>query len=308
MRRREFMGKSATLAGLAVMSGWASEKLLAKAAGIDQPTRSAANPLQPPAKGSIPVAFVIGQGAVMIDFAGPWEVFQDVHVPTRGSSMSEQMPFRLYTVAEHSRPVQASGGMKIDPDYTFANAPAPKVIVIPAGGSSKAMLDWIKSSSKNTDVTMSVCNGSFTLAATGLLSGKAATCHHSSYEQLATEFPDVQVKRGLRFVEEDNLATAGGLSSGIDLALHVVERYFGREVANSTAFNMEYQGQGWMDPASANIYAQRVVSTDEHPRCPVCAMDVDTTSAPKSIYKAKTYYFCSDAHKATFDAAPEKFV
>ena len=53
----------------------------------------------------------------------------------------------------------------------------------------------------------------------------------------------------------ETLASAGGLSSGIDLALRVVERYFGREVAEKTAYNMEYQGLGWMNPNSNQVYA-----------------------------------------------------
>jgi YHS domain-containing protein len=122
------------------------------------------------------------------------------------------------------------------------------------------------------------------------------------------EFPDIQVKRGARFVEDGNLATAGGLSSGIDLAFRVVERYFGREVAKQTAYDMEYQGQGWMDPASNSVYAPVRISTDEHPLCPVCEMDVDPKFAPTSVYKGKTYYFCSDEHKKQFDTAPAKFI
>src|SRR5205823_7734954 len=116
------------------------------------------------------------------------------------------------------------GGMQIIPDYTFAHAPAPKVIVIPAQSEpSAAMLEWIRRSSKNTDVTMSVCTGAFVLAKTGLLFGKSATTYHAAFNSFAMEFPDVQLKRGARFVENGNLASAGGLSSGIDLALRVVE-------------------------------------------------------------------------------------
>jgi YHS domain-containing protein/putative intracellular protease/amidase len=262
------------------------------------------NPLTPPAHGSIPVAFLISDGAVMIDFAGPWEVFQDVSVPGRADSA-----FRLYTVAETMKPIQASGGMKIVPDYTIANAPAPKVIVIPAQSAlSEATKQWIRKETKNTDVTMSVCTGAFALASTGLLSGKAATTHHSSYVTLAAQFPDIQVKRGARFVEAGNLASAGGLSSGIDLALRVVERYYGREVARQTAFDMEYQGEGWMNADSNSVYAQAYAQSDEHPVCPVCGMAVDPASAPKSVYKGKTYYFMSEQHKQQFEAGPEKFV
>src|SRR5436189_4023401 len=199
--------------------------------------------------------------------------------------------------------------MQIIPDYTIQNAPPPKVIVIPAQSApSAAVLDWIRKSSKTTDVTMSVCTGAFVLAKTGLLNGKSATTYHGAFGRFATQFPDVQLKRGAGFGENGNLATAGGLSSGIDLALRVVERYYGREVAAKTAYNMEYQGQGWMDANSNQAYAVAPVSTAEHPLCSVCGMDVDPKTAPKSVYKGKIYYFCSDSDKKIFDAAPDKFV
>src|SRR4026208_1017347 len=263
-----------------------------------------ANPLKPPAQGSIPVAFLVSEGAQMIDFAGPWEVFQDVTVPGRTDHL-----FRLYTVSESTSPIHASGGMKIVPDYIFENAPEPKVIVIPAQSKpSEAALEWLRKSTKNTDVTMSVCTGAFVLAKTGLLLGKAATTYHGAFVSFATQFPDINLKRGARFVEDGNLATAGGLSSGIDLALRVVERYYGREGAQKTPSNLEYQGQGWMDRNSNQIYATTPVSTAEHPLCPVCQMDVDPATAPKSVFKGKTYYFCPQDDKKAFDAAPDKFV
>jgi YHS domain-containing protein len=183
------------------------------------------------------------------------------------------------------------------------------VIVIPAQSEpSPAVLEWIRNSSKTTDVTMSVCTGAFVLAKTGLLNGKSATTYHGAFGRFAMKFPDVQLKRGTRFVENGNLATAGGLSSGIDLALHVVERYYGREVTQKAAYDMEYQGQGWMNPDSNQTYATSPVSSPEHPLCAVCGMDVDPRMAPKSVFKGVTYYFCSENDKKTFDAAPEKFV
>src|SRR5437762_6076097 len=289
-----------------VVLGQLSGSNLAKAPSASEGNHAAVkiNPLKPPAQGSIPVAFLISEGAVMIDFTGPWEVFQDVMVPGRTDH-----PFRLYTVSESASPIHASGGMKIVPDYTFENAPPPKVIVIPAQSKpSEATLEWIRKSTKSTDVTMSVCTGAFVLARTGLLSGKAATTYHGAFVPFSNQFPDIQLKRGARFVEDGNLATAGGLSSGIDLALRVVERYFGREVAQQTAYDMEYQGQGWMNPESNQLYAAERVSTAEHPVCPVCGMDVDPATAPKSVFKGATYYFCSDNDKKTFDATPDKFV
>jgi putative intracellular protease/amidase/YHS domain-containing protein len=298
MNRRELLQRT-TMLGL--VSAFPVTRTLADRSRL---TPVVANPLKPPARGSIPVAFVISEGAVIIDFCGPWEVFENVNVPEH-----EGNPFLLYTVGPSSAPIHASGGMKIIPDYTFENAPAPKVIVIPAqNGSNDTMLNWIRKASKTTDVTMSVCTGAFILAQTGLLNGKAATTFHAAFKTFATQFPDIQLKRGARFVEESNLASSGGLSSGIDLAIRVVERYFGRDVATETAYTLEYQGEGWLNPGSNQVYTKARISTDAHPICPVCDMEVDPKSAPTSVYQGKTYYFCMASHKAAFDAAPKKYL
>ena len=311
INRKDLVNAAAKSGLIAALAFFVIGQLSANAAPIettgssgDNKQATKANSLKPPAQGQIPVAFVISDGAVIIDFCGPWEVFRDVNIPGR-----EDGPFRLYTVSDTTSPIHAGGGMQIIPDYSLANAPAPKVIVIPAQSKpSEGMLKWIRESTKNTDVTMSVCTGAFVLAKTGLLSGKTATTFHGAFVPFAMQFPDIQLKRGARFVENGNLATAGGLSSGIDLALRVVERYYGREIAKKTAYNMEYQGQGWMNPDSNQVYASAPVSTAEHPLCPVCGMDVDPKTAPRSVYKGTTYYFCSDDDKKTFDAAPDKFV
>ena len=267
----------------------------------DTTQMSRPNLLIPPSSGAIPVAFVISEGAVIIDFCGPWEVFQDAQ------TLHGDQLFNLYTVAETAKPVKARGGMMIVPNYSFQTAPLPKVIVIPAqNGENKAMLDWIRASTKTSDVTMSVCTGAFVLAKTGLLAGKAATTHHAAYSEFAIVFPDITLKRGARFVEDGNLASAGGLSSGIDLALRVVERYYGREQAERTADMMEYQGQGWLNPNSNQAYARARVSTEAHPVCPVCSMEVGHEF--KSMYKGNAYYFCSQRHKDLFDKAPAKFI
>src|ERR671936_1536358 len=101
-----------------------------------------------PPKGPIAVAFVISEGATMIDFAGPWEVFQDVHVDSRGPTMEERMPFRLYTVSDSRAPIHTTGGMQVTPDYTFADAPPPAIVVVGAqSGKSKLMLDWLRRAS-----------------------------------------------------------------------------------------------------------------------------------------------------------------
>src|SRR5262245_40067051 len=244
MNRRDFIGHTATLGVIAaaVTTLPASVTSVGNAFAVFPD----AGRLTPPAKGKIPVAFAISYGVTVIDFAGPWEVFQDVMVRERGKDMDEQMPFQLFTVSEKTEPLIGSAGLKLVPDYTFESAPQPKVVVVPAQRGSKALHEWLRKMSQSTDVIMSVCTGAFQLGKAGLLAGKSATTHHEFLDQFAKAFPDVTVKRGLRFVEGEKISTAGGLTSGIDLALRVVDRYFGREVAETTATYMEYQSRGWI--------------------------------------------------------------
>lgn len=209
--------------------------------------------LVPPATGKINVAFILTEGSVMIDFAGPWETFQDVMISSRGPKMEDQHVFHLYTVSDKKDPIHTSAGMQIIPEYTFDDAPEPTIVVIPAqSGDSPKMLDWIRRTSARGNVVMSVCNGVFNLAETGLLDGHSATSFHHSYEALHNHFPKIQVERGRRWVQSTpTIFTAGGLSSGIDLALHIVELYYGRDIAQETAQTMEYEGQGWKGNGSA---------------------------------------------------------
>lgn len=251
--RRDLLKRSAAFGLMTAVSPIVFGKLPSNGnvAG-EEKSAARSNPLTPPSQGSIPVAFLISDGAVIIDFCGPWEVFQDASIPGRNDPL-----FTTYTVAETTQPIRASGGMRIVPDYSYKTAPLPKVLVIPAQRTrTEATMQWIRQVTKTSDVTMSVCTGAYVLAQTGLLAGRSATTFHAAYDSFAKRYPDIHLKRGARFVEDGNLATSGGLSSGIDLALRVVERYFGREVAKQDAFDMEYQGQGWMNSDSNAVYAR----------------------------------------------------
>jgi len=234
MKRREFLAGTASLGILSMLPGG---PLRDPGAGSGAGTLI---PLKPPANGPVHVAVALTEGATVIDFAGPWEVFQDVNVPGREDA------FRLYTVGDSTKPIIGSGGLQLVPDYSFQNAPPPHVIVVGAQRGSDALIRWLDTVGRKTDLTMSVCTGAFQLAKAGLLKGMPATTHHDFTDRLASTYPDIQVRRGLRFVESSpRIATAGGLSSGIDLALRVVERYYGRDAAARTAAYMEYQGTGW---------------------------------------------------------------
>jgi len=249
MKRREFLGGTTAFgaaAGVSALLGpraaLAKEPAQAAAANSPIPLRK----IVPPSTGYIYVAFVISADTALIDFAGPWEVFADAKVDGRGGDRDESHPFWCMTVSDKIELIEAGGGLKVLPDFTFESAPTPHVVVVPAQrGRSDAMLDWIRANCQKADVTMSVCTGAFVLGKAGLLDGLLTTTHHNYQDKFATLYPKAKLQRGVRFVENDRISSAGGLSSGIDLALHVVERYFGREVAQQTADYMEYQGPGW---------------------------------------------------------------
>jgi putative intracellular protease/amidase/YHS domain-containing protein len=302
MNRRELLQKAALL-GVAASVGSISgfEKAFAKtptsAAQSDAPS-----PLHAPARGNVPVALVLGKGAEVLDFTGPLEVFSGA------AEMNGKPLFAPYMVAAEKEPVTVGGGMKVVPDYDFSSAPQPKVIVIPAmlfSDKDTAMFDWIRAASKGADLTMSVCNGAFVLAKTGLLDGKSATCHHGGFFAFAAMYPNVHLKRGARFVEQGNVASAGGISSGIDLALRVVERYGGHDMAVQVADGMEYQGKGWLDPNSNEVYAKMPELTGAHPLCPVCLGKAERSITAQ--YKGKTLYFCMQEHKVMFEKHTDVF-
>ncbi len=200
--------------------------------------------LRAPADGSpIPVAFLLDEGATIIDFCGPWEVFQDA-----GGR------FNLFTVAPSTAPIRASGGMRIIADHALADAPEAKVIVIPAqsGGrqdrpTTAAKVAWLRERHAAADVVLSVCTGAFLLARTGLLDGLNATTHHDFLADFTRDFPRVNLQRHRRYVDNGKIVTSGGLTSGVDAALHIVARYFGLNVARQAADYMEYESRSWIE-------------------------------------------------------------
>ena len=201
-----------------------------------------------PAGRQIRVAFAINPGVQVIDVAGPWETFQD----TYAAADATESAFQMYTVSETLEPVRGSGGLMMVPHFTIDTAPVPDVVVVPHfdqptpfTAETSAIHRWIRDAHTQAALTMSVCTGAFQLAKTGLLDGVPMTTNQRAYNSFAKSFPGIDLRRGPRFVEAGRIATSGGLSAGIDLALRVVTRYFGGTVAQQTADIMEYVGPGW---------------------------------------------------------------
>ena len=218
-----------------------------------QQTRGLPTKLTPPATGKIKVAFVLVSGGEFVDFAGPWSVFHQVLNPKGGLTMDDLEVFQLYVVSNDMKPIRATGGMQIIPDYTFANAPEPNVVVIPGTGRTPQMLDWIRKEITRSDVVMSVCVGGYVLAAAGLLNGKKSAAF-IGFTDAMKKYPDIRFIPNTRWVQSDPVIfTSGPTGAGIDLALHVVELYFGRQVAQNTALGLNYEATGWMGDGTDSV-------------------------------------------------------
>jgi transcriptional regulator GlxA family with amidase domain len=191
---------------------------------------------------TIEVAVLLDQGATIIDFAGPWDAFK--------AATDEQAGFHVFAVAPTRQPIWTMGGLTLLPDYTFADVPQAKVIVIPAqgGGKDPAKLEWIRSASRNAEQVMSVCTGAFVLARTGLLDEGVATTHHEAYDLFEETFPRVRLRRNVPFVVSGKFSSASAGMAGVDLALHIVSGYKGTAEAEAVAKYMGHSSNGWRNP------------------------------------------------------------
>lgn len=176
----------------------------------------------------------------VLDFAGPFEVFAVT------SEQSDYQYFEVFTISENGEQIKARNGLKVQPDHSFENHPPIDILVIPGGMGTRVelkndtVLNWIAKVNEQTHITMSVCTGSLVLAKLGLLQNQPATTHHTAFDFLSKISPTTQVLKDQRFVDNENIMTAGGISAGIDLSLHVVEKLFGKETVRKTIKEMEY--------------------------------------------------------------------
>lgn len=192
------------------------------------------------------IGIIIFDGVEVLDFCGPFEVFSAVR-RNEERRRETTSPFEVLLVAEHDHPVRATGGMRVLPDATFDECPKLDILCVPGGWGTRrevaneAMLKFLRERSKKALITSAVCTGSMLLGFAGLLGGKRATTHWKSLEWMAEALPYTDVVRDQHYVWDENTVTSAGISAGIDMALSVVERVCGREVALNTARHMEYR-------------------------------------------------------------------
>lgn len=195
---------------------------------------------------SYSVGIFVFDNVEVLDFAGPYEVFTTAaRVYGKQNLLSSVTPFEVFTIGKTKDSVCARAGLKIDPDFDFKTHPKIDVLLIPGGVVTEALKDasiinWIVTTTKEAQLTASICTGAFLLAKAGLLEGKSATTHWEDIEDLRTMFPKLDVKEQMRWVDEGKIITSAGISAGIDMSLHLVERLIDRDLALNTARQIEF--------------------------------------------------------------------
>jgi len=189
------------------------------------------------------VAILLFEDVELLDFAGPYEVFTSVRTPP---DRTEEL-MSVFTIAESSAPLKCRAGLIVQPDYALDTAPHFDILLIPGGRGTRAaikrqsLIDWVAAQNEKVEYMTSVCTGSFLLAQAGLLQDVPTTTHWASVEWMREHYPGVEVRDNTRWVDNGHIIGSAGVSAGIDMALHLVERIYGEEIAHQTARGMEYE-------------------------------------------------------------------
>lgn len=186
------------------------------------------------------VGIYIFDNMEILDFAGPYEVFSVT------SELNQYNFFKVFTIGEMQGIVKTANGLKVIADYSIGDHPPVDILIVPGGKGTRSevknqkVMDWIRKTQPETAITMSVCTGSVLLGKLGLLDGLESTTHHKVLELLKESAPNTIVNPNKRMIDHGSIATCGGISAGIDLSLHMVERLHGSEIREKTQAYMEY--------------------------------------------------------------------
>ncbi|MGH8808059.1 MAG: DJ-1/PfpI family protein [Noviherbaspirillum sp.] len=190
------------------------------------------------------VGILVFDEVEILDFSGPYEVFSTaarLHARQGGAGTL----FRCFLVAPVMRPVRTRGGMKVLPDCTLLPSSDIDVLLVPGGDVSAVMnntevIDWLRAQAQDARIVASVCTGAFLLGAAGVLDGLQVTTHWEDQQDLQARFPALTVRPDVAWADCGKVVTSAGISAGIDMSLHLVERLAGRQLAQATATQMEY--------------------------------------------------------------------
>lgn len=179
-------------------------------------------------------------GVEILDIAGPNEVFGFASEFIKYHGLSDRNIYSIKVFAEQPGPIKTLSGLQVVADEAYGNTDIDlDTLIIPGGFLDKIeqamadekLIDWIKAMIPRVRRMVSVCTGSFFLAEAGLLDGCKATTHWNWSSQLSKTYPKVCVEPDHIFIKDGNIFTSGGITSGIDLSLALVEEDWGRELA-----------------------------------------------------------------------------
>jgi transcriptional regulator GlxA family with amidase domain len=183
------------------------------------------------------IAVVAYPGVEILDVAGPLEVFTFANMKLRIEGIIKERAYTFKVLAEKPGPITTLSGVQIIADEAYRDHDDDiDTLIIPGGLYDSAINDplllaWIQAMSLRVRRLSSVCTGAFLLAESGLLDGRRATTHWNYCNQLARDYPSVTVEPDKIFIRDNFIFTSGGITSGIDLALAMVEDDFGPEIA-----------------------------------------------------------------------------
>lgn len=201
------------------------------------------------------IAVLVYDGVQDIDYSGPMEVFG-------------QSGATIFTVASSTDSVHSAWGLKMTPDFDLEHAPQADIVIVPGGDVGKIMgrpeaLAWLRARALDSRAMLSVCTGAFILGQAGLLDGQTATTIAGATGQLADMFAKTKVVNDRRYVDNGKIVTTGGLSAGIDGALHLVERELGGLRAEDVARGLEYEWHAGGKFAFGQLAAYRIPDVSE---------------------------------------------
>ena len=192
------------------------------------------------------VGIFIFDSVEVLDFAGPYEVFSSTRLTNKSNASIHKLscPFHVFTFTEKKKFITCTGGLSIKGDFTLNNCPKLDLLIVPGGIGTRILLknnnilNWLVAN-KDIDIIASVCTGSLILAKAGLLHNKKATSHWGALELLKKLSPSTQILTNKKFVF-DTYYTSAGISSGINMSLHIIEKLLGKKIAKNTAKYIEY--------------------------------------------------------------------
>lgn len=188
------------------------------------------------------LGIVVFNDVEVLDFTGPFEVFSVTN------ELNNNEYFEVRTISVSDKMVVAKNGLKVVADCSIRDVNNLDILLIPGGQGARPLVNnsefilWVKSVSKHCELILSVCTGALILAKAGLLDGLKATTHHQAIEELRELITNTKIiDDGQRFIDNGQVITSGGISAGIDMSFHVIDRLFGKEISHKTCDYMEYK-------------------------------------------------------------------